>query len=80
MPAERALFALAGERRMADKPLPEPIPLKIQFPGSSLSCVFTRSGLPIGLQISVPNGADDVVLCLAHAYEQASDWHKRRPD
>ena len=49
------------------------------WPTISVPCGFTRSGLPIGLQISAPNGADDVVLRLAHAYEQATEWHQRRP-
>ena len=49
------------------------------WPTISVPCGFTRSGLPIGLQISGPNGADDVVLRLAHAYEQATEWHRRRP-
>lgn len=48
-------------------------------PGISVPCGFTRSGLPIGLQICGPAGGEAVVLRLAHAYEQATDWHKRRP-
>jgi len=35
--------------------------------------------LPIGLQISGPPGGDAAVLQIAHAYEQATEWHKRRP-
>jgi len=35
--------------------------------------------LPIGLQISGPHWAEARVLALAHAYEQATEWHKRRP-
>lgn len=49
------------------------------WPTISVPCGFTRSGLPIGLQISGPTGGDAVVLRLAHAYEQATDWHTRRP-
>jgi aspartyl-tRNA(Asn)/glutamyl-tRNA(Gln) amidotransferase subunit A len=48
-------------------------------PAISVPCGFTRTGLPIGLQIIGPPGGDAVVLQLAHAYEQATDWHKRRP-
>jgi len=50
------------------------------WPSISVPCGFTASGLPIGLQISGPLGADAVVLQVAHAYEQATDWHKRRPN
>jgi aspartyl-tRNA(Asn)/glutamyl-tRNA(Gln) amidotransferase subunit A len=49
------------------------------WPTISIPCGVTRSGLPIGLQISGPSGEDAVVLRLAHAFEQATDWHTRRP-
>ena len=49
------------------------------LPTISIPCGFTTSGLPIGLQISGPLGGEVVVLQLAHAYEQATEWHKRRP-
>jgi aspartyl-tRNA(Asn)/glutamyl-tRNA(Gln) amidotransferase subunit A len=49
------------------------------WPSVSVPCGFTPDGLPVGLQISAPPGRDNVVLRLAHAYEQATDWHKRRP-
>jgi Asp-tRNA(Asn)/Glu-tRNA(Gln) amidotransferase A subunit family amidase len=47
------------------------------WPSVSVPCGFTREGLPVGLQISAAPGADHVALRLAHAYEQASEWHKR---
>jgi aspartyl-tRNA(Asn)/glutamyl-tRNA(Gln) amidotransferase subunit A len=49
------------------------------LPAISVRCGFTSTGLPIGMQIIGPPGGDAVVLQLAHAYEQATDWHKRRP-
>jgi Asp-tRNA(Asn)/Glu-tRNA(Gln) amidotransferase A subunit family amidase len=49
------------------------------WPTISVPCGFTRGGLPIGLQISGPPGGDAVALRLARAYEQATDWHSRRP-
>jgi aspartyl-tRNA(Asn)/glutamyl-tRNA(Gln) amidotransferase subunit A len=48
------------------------------LPAISLPCGFTESGLPIGLQIAGPHWREDLVLRLAHAYEQATAWHKRR--
>jgi aspartyl-tRNA(Asn)/glutamyl-tRNA(Gln) amidotransferase subunit A len=48
------------------------------WPTISVPCGFTAAGLPIGLQISGPNCGDSVVLQVAHAYEQATEWHKRR--
>ncbi len=48
------------------------------LPAISVPCGFTQSGLPIGLQIAGPHWREDLVLRLAHAYEQATTWHKRR--
>jgi aspartyl-tRNA(Asn)/glutamyl-tRNA(Gln) amidotransferase subunit A len=49
-------------------------------PSISVPCGFTTSGLPIGLQISGPHFGEMNVLALAHAYEQATEWHKRKPN
>jgi len=49
------------------------------LPTMSVPCGFTASGLPIGLQISGNHFAETTVLALAHAYEQATEWHKKRP-
>lgn len=49
------------------------------LPAISIPCGFTNLGLPIGLQIIGPPGGEPTVLALAHAYEQATQWHKRRP-
>ena len=49
------------------------------LPTISVQCGFSASGLPIGLQISGDHFAESTVLALAHAYEQATEWHKRRP-
>ena len=50
------------------------------LPAVSVPCGFTKSGLPIGLQIAGPYWREDLVLRLAHAYEQATGWHKLRPE
>src|SRR5215831_17636531 len=42
------------------------------WPTISVPCGFTRAGLPVGLQISGPSGAEPTVLRLALAYEQAT--------
>jgi aspartyl-tRNA(Asn)/glutamyl-tRNA(Gln) amidotransferase subunit A len=49
------------------------------LPAISVPCGFTAAGLPIGLQISGAPFAEATVLALAHAYQQATDWHERRP-
>jgi aspartyl-tRNA(Asn)/glutamyl-tRNA(Gln) amidotransferase subunit A len=49
------------------------------LPTISIPCGFTVDGLPIGLQISGAPFAETTVIALAHAYEQATEWHTRRP-
>ena len=49
------------------------------LPAISIPCGFSKSGLPIGLQIAAVSGAESNVLALARAYEAETDWHRRRP-
>ena len=49
------------------------------IPAISVPCGFTRTGLPIGLQIIGPRLGEKSVLALARAYEQATPWHLREP-
>jgi len=49
------------------------------LPTISVPCGFTKAGLPIGMQITGAPWAEATVLRLANAYEQATDWHTRRP-
>ena len=48
--------------------------------GLSVPCGFTRLGLPIGLMIYARPFREDLALRVAHAYEQATEWHTRHPD
>lgn len=48
--------------------------------GVSLPCGFTTGGLPIGLTVYAKPFDEAVALRVAHAYEQATDWHRRLPD
>lgn len=50
------------------------------IPAITIPCGFTNSGLPIGLQISAAPFAETTMLALAHAYEQATEWHTKRPN
>jgi len=47
-------------------------------PGISLPCGFAE-GLPIGLQIMGRPFDEETVLRVAYTYEQATEWHQRRP-
>jgi len=49
-------------------------------PSISVPCGFTTAGLPFGLQLTGRWWDEATVLRAAHAYEQATDWHKRRPN
>jgi len=45
----------------------------------ALPCGFTGDGLPIGLMIYAKPFDEATALRVAYAYEQATDWHRRRP-
>jgi aspartyl-tRNA(Asn)/glutamyl-tRNA(Gln) amidotransferase subunit A len=47
--------------------------------GISLPCGFTAGGLPIGLQVLGNAFAEESMLRVAHAYEQSTEWHNRKP-
>jgi aspartyl-tRNA(Asn)/glutamyl-tRNA(Gln) amidotransferase subunit A len=50
------------------------------LPGLSLPCGFDSDGLPIGLQIIGKHFDEATILRIAYAYEQATDWHKQKPN
>jgi aspartyl-tRNA(Asn)/glutamyl-tRNA(Gln) amidotransferase subunit A len=47
--------------------------------GISVPCGFDRQQLPIGLQLIGPHLGEERILRAAHAYEQSTSWHSRRP-
>lgn len=49
-------------------------------PGISVPCGFTSGGLPVGLQIIGKDFDEESVLKTAYAYEQGTEWHKRKPE
>lgn len=48
-------------------------------PALTVPCGFSKDGLPIGLQIAGPAYGEPVVLSVAYAYQQMTDWHLRKP-
>jgi aspartyl-tRNA(Asn)/glutamyl-tRNA(Gln) amidotransferase subunit A len=48
--------------------------------GISVPCGFDNAGLPIGLQIMGPHLGEEIVLRVAHAYEQATTWRTHRAE
>jgi aspartyl-tRNA(Asn)/glutamyl-tRNA(Gln) amidotransferase subunit A len=49
------------------------------LPAVSVPCGFSE-GLPVGMQLIGPHLAEATLLRLAHAYEQATEWHQARPE
>lgn len=50
------------------------------IPGISIPCGFTENGLPVGLQILGKHFDEERILQISYAYEQATEWHKRKPE
>ena len=71
-----SLASPPDERGMIRNTLPFNV---LGIPTISVPCGFTRAGLPIGLQVTGPRLGEARVYALAHAYEQATDWHRREP-
>jgi aspartyl-tRNA(Asn)/glutamyl-tRNA(Gln) amidotransferase subunit A len=47
--------------------------------GIVFPCGFSRTGLPIGLQLQGPPLEEDRLLRAAHMFQTATDWHTRKP-
>jgi len=52
---------------------------RLEWCGLSVPCGFTGDGLPIGLMIQAPAMHEQAAIRIGHAFQQASDWHLRRP-
>jgi len=49
-------------------------------PGLAFPVGFDGAGLPVGMQLMGKHFREDVLLRMAHAYQQVTDWHVRKPD
>ncbi len=49
-------------------------------PAISIPCGFTSDNLPVGLQFIGKHFNEESIIKLAYAYEQSTDWHRRRPE
>jgi aspartyl-tRNA(Asn)/glutamyl-tRNA(Gln) amidotransferase subunit A len=49
------------------------------IPGVSFPCGLSSDGLPVGLQVIGPAGSDGLLLGIAAAFQEATDYHLLRP-
>ena len=49
------------------------------LPSIALPCGLTPNGMPVGMQLAGRPFAEDVILHLAHAFQQVTPWHARQP-
>ena len=47
--------------------------------GLSVPCGFDDENLPIGMQLMGNTLQEEMILNVAHAYQQSTDWHTKRP-
>ncbi len=47
--------------------------------GISIPCGISTAGLPIGLHLQAPPFEEERLLRAAHMFQQATDWHTRKP-
>ncbi|MCJ7724524.1 MAG: Asp-tRNA(Asn)/Glu-tRNA(Gln) amidotransferase subunit GatA [Anaerolineales bacterium] len=48
-------------------------------PGLTFPVGFDGIGLPVGIQLMGPHFREDLLFRMAHAYQQVTDWHTRKP-
>jgi aspartyl-tRNA(Asn)/glutamyl-tRNA(Gln) amidotransferase subunit A len=49
------------------------------IPSLAIPCGFGENGLPIGMQIIGPQFSESLLFQIGHAYQQATDFHKKLP-
>ena len=49
------------------------------MPGITVPCGFCSNNLPIGLHLTGPHWSEELILRVAHAYEQSTEWKERKP-
>ena len=72
--------AITGKHNVNRTPwLLTAVPSLANLPALAVPCGFSADGLPLSLQIAARPYAEPTVLRAGHAYEQATNWHTRRP-
>ena len=69
-----------GDRKVAGNDVAFLAPFNLSgHPAVSIPCGFTENGMPIGLQLIGRPFGEAALLRAAHAYQKATDLHRRRP-
>ncbi len=69
-----------GERPLVRAYLDVTLPFNLSgHPAMSVPCGFSPEGMPIGMQLVGKPFAEGLLLRVAHQYQQATEWHRRRP-
>ena len=50
------------------------------IPGLSIPAGFSKSGLPIGMQLLGPHFSEDLLFKVGHAFEQETKFYERKPN
>ena len=72
--SKEAFLEMLGGRRSFTAPFN-----LASVPALSINCGFTSDDLPVGFQIAGKPFDESIVLRVAYAYEQATNWNTRRP-
>jgi aspartyl-tRNA(Asn)/glutamyl-tRNA(Gln) amidotransferase subunit A len=78
-PTDRQPAPLVSSQTGAGTDLTSPFNLT-GFPVLALPCGFTDDGLPLGMQLVAAPWAEATLIGAGRAYQQVTDWHRRRPD
>lgn len=49
------------------------------IPGIAVPCGFSAAGFPVSMQLEAAWWKEPLLLRVAHAYQQVTDWHLRQP-
>ncbi len=52
----------------------------VGIPSLALPCGFTKSKLPIGMQLAGKMFSEDLLLRIGYHYQQITSWHKEKPE
>ena len=74
------LQGMAGDPEMLSGMLRFTSPFNMSGnPTITLPCAFTAAGTPIGFQFVAPHLQEALLFRAGHAFQSATDWHRRHP-